>query len=345
MDASPVPALEHVLADGLLLLAINVLLWLASLRLGKTWPVDFIWSCWPPLQCARILSRRDDDDGGLLYLGARRAGVVALVCCWGARLTWNFVSRGGVGHEDWRYADMRRRTGPAHFWWASLFSVFLGQTAFLFAACLSLYGALRPPDDAGGDDGGLLDACAALVCGGAIALEAVADAQMDRHVAARRDGKTDARVIDRGLWRWSRHPNYLGEVRGACWRPCWWPVGSGGGGGVAAAQSSCDVRGSVGGCWWPLVSAPRGAGGSLAAAAAAVAAARSSCDVRGSVGSPPLPQPVCASTGVGAPAAHPSNTPEPLVPPKRLLIQSAPRAWRARARRGGGRCAGGGGSG
>ena len=61
-----------------------------------------------------------------------------LVALWGYRLTHNFVARGGIGHEDWRYADMRRQFG-AHFWWISLFSVFLGQTLFLFAACLPLY--------------------------------------------------------------------------------------------------------------------------------------------------------------------------------------------------------------
>ena len=53
----------------------------------------------------------------------RQLGVCALVVLWGGRLTLNFVSRGGIGHEDWRYTAMRSQFG-AHFWWVSLFSVF-----------------------------------------------------------------------------------------------------------------------------------------------------------------------------------------------------------------------------
>ena len=56
-----------------------------------------------------------------------------------------FTEDGGVGHEDWRYSDMRRTFGR-HFWWASLFSVCLGQATFLFRACLSLYGVLCAPE-------------------------------------------------------------------------------------------------------------------------------------------------------------------------------------------------------
>ena len=41
--------------------------------------------------------------------------MLALVATWGLRLTYNFVSRGGVGHEDWRYTDMRAQFG-GYFW-------------------------------------------------------------------------------------------------------------------------------------------------------------------------------------------------------------------------------------
>ncbi len=200
-------ALAGVATDACWLLSINVLLWLVSLRLGKTWPVDFVWSGWPPLQCALIIIRAP--HGGLL---ARRMLTCALVSVWGARLTTNFVSRGGIGHEDWRYTDMRHQFGR-DFWWMSLFSVFLGQCTFLFGACLSLYGALLATHalDA-------LDAAAAIVAIGAISLEAMADSQMDAFQHDRRARRTPSTILERGLWRWSRHPNYFGE---ASW---WWGV-------------------------------------------------------------------------------------------------------------------------
>lgn len=197
---------QHVLSDATLLLAVNVALWLISLPLGKTWPVDFIWSGFPPVLCCIIISRSAFGEC------ARQILVCILVFLWGFRLTQNFVTRGGIGHEDWRYTNMRTQFG-ANFWWISLFSVFIGQTIFLFAACLPLYGALTAP---GALDA--IDALGAAVGAGAILLEAVSDAQMDAFQARKREHKTDAVIIDSGLWLWSRHPNYLGEL---LW---WWAV-------------------------------------------------------------------------------------------------------------------------
>ena len=101
---------------------------------------------------------------------------------------------------------MRKQFG-SHFWWISLFAVFIGQTVFLFAACLTLYGALLSVHALAPTDAVGLAVC--LLC---VWLEAAADGQMDAFQAARREHKTDALVIDRGLWMWSRHPNYLGEL-------------------------------------------------------------------------------------------------------------------------------------
>merc|ERR1740121_247800 len=83
----------------------------------------------------------------------------------------------------------------------------------MFGACLPLYGALleqRPV--------GILDFTAFAVCCSAVAIELVADRQMDAFQEDKRCKRTHAAVIDRGLWMWSRHPNYFGE---ASW---WWGV-------------------------------------------------------------------------------------------------------------------------
>ena len=204
-------AMTPVTADATALLSINVLLWVVStFVLGKTWPVDFVWSGWPALQCLLILARAEH---GAECSSKRQMAVCVLVALWGYRLTHNFVSRGGIGHEDWRYVNMRRQFG-AHFWWISLFSVFLGQTIFLFAACLPLYDALADSSAFPTATDGAAITVAAL----AILLEAIADGQMDSHIAAKREKRTDAQVLRTGLWAWSRHPNYLGEMT---W---WWGV-------------------------------------------------------------------------------------------------------------------------
>lgn len=148
---------------------------------------------------------------------------VALVVTWGARLTANCLARwGDLAEEDFRYVEIRRRTGRA-YWPASLFSIHLFPTAWVFLGLLPLFPALarssRPL--------GWLDAAAVLVTGGAVGVEAVADWQLRRFQAARQDPQA---VLATGLWAVWRHPNYVGEVLfwwglwlfGLAADPGWW---------------------------------------------------------------------------------------------------------------------------
>lgn len=195
--------LTDVWTDGTVLLFTNLLLWLVSIPLGKTWPVDLIWSNFPIYQCIAIYVRDRDKERGNRD---RQLMVFCLVCVWGFRLTHNFVARGGIGHEDWRYADMRTMIGK-YFWIVSLFSVFFAQSVFLWGGSLSLHGALTEPTPINYQD---WIAFGVTLC--SILLEAISDIQMNDFIAARKEKKTDKVVIDTGVWKWSRHPNYLGEI-------------------------------------------------------------------------------------------------------------------------------------
>ena len=135
----------------------------------------------------------------------RPLAAVALVCAWGIRLTANWTARWrGLGDEDFRYVEIRARTGRA-YWPASLVSIHLMPTAWVFLGLLPLYPALSAP----GRPPGALDALAGLVTAGAIAIEATADGQLRAFLRARRE---PGAVLDTGLWALCRHPNYLGEV-------------------------------------------------------------------------------------------------------------------------------------
>lgn len=158
----------------------------------------------------------------------RQTVVLLLVVWWGARLTWNWARGwGGLGHEDWRYVQLREQTGSA-YWGVSLVGLHLMPTVFVFLGLLPLYAALS----VGVRPWGLLDGMAVLVTGGSVLLEQTADRQLLRF---RRSDPAPGSVLASGLWARSRHPNYLGEI-GFWWglflfglsaRPGWWWTGIG----------------------------------------------------------------------------------------------------------------------
>jgi steroid 5-alpha reductase family enzyme len=152
----------------------------------------------------------------------RQIIVVLLVSVYGIRLTFNWIRRWtGLAHEDWRYAGFRR-TGR-WYWPVSFLGFHLMPTATVFLACLSLVPALL----AGARPFGLVDVAAVVVTAGAILIEAIADRQLARFLAA---GPAEGETLTTGLWAYARHPNYLGEVAfwwglylfGLAADPGWW---------------------------------------------------------------------------------------------------------------------------
>ena len=181
-------------------LAATVTVFAFSVAWDNTCVYDPYWSVAPPLLALWFAFRP---------LGAadrpRLWVVLALVALWALRLTWNWA-RGwqGLGQEDWRYADVRARTGDA-YWPASFFALHLMPTLVVFLGCLSLYAALAR----GTRPFGWLDVVAAVVTFFAVALEAAADGQLRRWTRSR---PAPGLTFSVGLWRWSRHPNYFAEV-------------------------------------------------------------------------------------------------------------------------------------
>jgi steroid 5-alpha reductase family enzyme len=137
----------------------------------------------------------------------QRAFVLALVAIWGVRLgayiAWRSRGRG----EDPRYAEMLERApgGEARY---AVRHIFLPQGAAMWFISLPTQVAMYERDPW----------VPMLVIGGAVWLvgfvfESVGDLQMARF---RGDPANDGQVMDRGLWRYTRHPNYFGD---AC---VWW---------------------------------------------------------------------------------------------------------------------------
>lgn len=176
------------------------LLWLLATRqrdvslVDLLWPLFFVAAAWLWFEPAAT--------------GRVPWAVVTLVTLWGARLHVHLALR-NLGHgEDRRYREIRRNHNPG-FWWKSYFLIFFLQAFLAWIASLAIYGALQGLTLTPLAGAGLILAVAGLV------FESVADWQLSRF---RADAENRGQVMDRGLWRLSRHPNYFGEC---CF---WWGI-------------------------------------------------------------------------------------------------------------------------
>ncbi|GIX05473.1 MAG: membrane protein [Planctomycetaceae bacterium] len=179
-------------------------LWLLSLPLKNASLVDIFWGLGFILQMGVVWWWREPTSwrAGLLLL---------LVLLWGLRLSGYLAWRNGIVHEDRRYAAMRAQHG-ASCWWISLGTVFWLQAAIQWILGLPLQIALI--HDAS-TPWGLRDTFGLLLWTGGMLFEVVGDWQLARF---RADPHHAGQVCDRGLWRYTRHPNYFGEC---C---LWWGI-------------------------------------------------------------------------------------------------------------------------
>jgi steroid 5-alpha reductase family enzyme len=138
--------------------------------------------------------------------------VTALVVVWGLRLAVHILLRNRKRGEDPRYAEWRRKWGRS-FFWRSYFQVFLLQGFFLLVISSPVI-LVNTDRSYPYEDHGLLTAGFLLWCVGFF-FEAVGDAQLARF---KRDPANRGKIMDRGLWKYTRHPNYFGEAL------MWWGI-------------------------------------------------------------------------------------------------------------------------
>jgi steroid 5-alpha reductase family enzyme len=136
--------------------------------------------------------------------------VTILVLVWGLRLSGHILLRKRGMGEDFRYAAWRREWGR---WFVvrSFFQIFMLQGALALVIAL---GVIRI-NTVSGPSLGLLDGLGLLFWLTGFCFQAVGDAQLTRF---KRDPAHRGRLMDRGLWSWTRHPNYFGEAA------MWWGI-------------------------------------------------------------------------------------------------------------------------
>ena len=188
---SPVAAWAHALPA---IAALALLAWAVCTARRNAGLVDIFWSLFF-LAAALVVA-------AIQPWTERSALVVTLVAVWSLRLSGYLEARNWHAPEDRRYQAIRARNEPG-FAWKSLWLVFglQGLLAWLVAAPLAAAtgtpGPLAIADVVGG----------CLVVFGTT-FESIADVQLARFKAGAGNA---GRVLDTGLWRYTRHPNYFGE--------------------------------------------------------------------------------------------------------------------------------------
>lgn len=144
--------------------------------------------------------------------------LLGLTTLWGLRLGIHLTIRWASHGEDPRYRKILAGTMEKRKWsWAktALLMVFVTQAPLLFVTCLpAQIGIWASATGAGQEVGisGWIGVAAALA---GIAFESIGDAQLD---AFRKNPANKGRVLDTGLWRYTRHPNYFGDAL------AWWGI-------------------------------------------------------------------------------------------------------------------------
>jgi steroid 5-alpha reductase family enzyme len=193
MTPWPLLAIALVAALGMM-----TLVWVASLVkrdvsiIDIFWGLGFVLTGWIYFLATEVHATR-----GFL--------VVGLVTLWGLRLSLHILWRSRGKGEDYRYREMRERN-PKTFPVRSLFTVFWLQALLLWAISTPLYQAQRHPEPASLPPLDVLG-IALFVLG--FVFEAGGDWQLARF---KRDPANQGKVMDRGFWRYTRHPNYFGDA-------------------------------------------------------------------------------------------------------------------------------------
>ena len=177
------------------LIALAVVAWVVSYVKHDVSIVDSVWSLLILLAAGVYATTLDAS-------ATRAVVILVLTTLWAMRLALYITARNWGESEDRRYQAIRARNQPG-FEWKSLYLVFVLQAVLAWIVSLSLLAANNSVSA-----WTWLDTLGALVVLFGLLFEATADWQLSRFKA---NATNHGQVMNRGLWRYTRHPNYFGE--------------------------------------------------------------------------------------------------------------------------------------
>jgi len=207
--------MDNALSTSLIICAVAILGCLVLSIINDNYSqVDRLWSIIPIVYVGWFASQAGFAD-------ARLNIMFVLVTAWGIRLTFNFARKGGYtpGGEDYRWPILREKLGRVGFQIFNATFISPYQNILLLLICLPAWVALQHRDT----PLGVLDAVAAVVFVVALIGEFTADQQQwnfhrEKAAAKARGDVVEPPFLTKGLWSWSRHPNFL------CEQTQWWAI-------------------------------------------------------------------------------------------------------------------------
>ena len=185
-------------------IAATFIVWIFGILFSNSSMYDPYWSvapliivlCWIIIKVAQLTAI------DILFLVA--------ITVWGIRLTLNWAIRWkGLHSQDWRYTMLKKKS-PRLWFLTNLIGINLMPTVIVFVALTSVYFGVGQERQLNFFTGIWF-----IVCLGAVLIQTISDRQMDLF-KKNRSNKNE--YIDKGIWRYSRHPNYFGEIL------FWWGI-------------------------------------------------------------------------------------------------------------------------
>lgn len=136
--------------------------------------------------------------------------LIIAVAVWGIRLTRNWViGWSGLGQQDWRYTMLKEKN-PDIWFITNLGGINMMPTLFVFFGMVPAYYMINSPQKIN-----IISVIGFIICISAAVIQFISDKQM---ALFRTDENNSGKCINTGLWKYSRHPNYLGEIS------LWWGI-------------------------------------------------------------------------------------------------------------------------
>jgi steroid 5-alpha reductase family enzyme len=183
----------------LLIWILVTLLWVWSIIIKNVSIVDLFWGLGYVIVNAFYVFMSDE-------LNPRKILILFLVSIWGLRL-FIYLSARNIGKgEDFRYKQFRKNYGEQRYWWFSYFQTFLLQGSLILIVSLPLF-AISISTKSG--ELVVLDYSAIFIWLTGFIFETVGDFQLSRF---KRNANNKGKVLNTGLWKYTRHPNYFGDA-------------------------------------------------------------------------------------------------------------------------------------